>query len=589
MAREFLANTKNIFLELPIWLQQGISEWNKGSIENESKMRILTDVPSPDSFRGFTIAILVVDECVSYVETITIRDDCTNEVFDLCIGDFYYILDSKSISDHHDKESTSSYKLLQKYSVLSKNGFQKFSGIKKSKHNFSYTFKFNNNEITCTKHHLFNTHSDVFTEACKLRIGDYIGTEKIIDIIENNKEQEFFDLLDVKCGNHYITSGVTSHNCAFIKSTVWDEFSDSIFPSQSSLAWKKNIILSTANGMNHFYKMVRGAREDANGMNIFEVDWKDVPRFKPDGTLMTPDEFMSKIVKKHGIVYFNQNYANEFLGSSYTLISGAKLREMKPSVVHEVRDGKLKIYNYPEVGHKYICTVDPAKDGSDSFVVNFTDITEFRFKQVAVAELQIDYLLMPEFINEWCEYYNNPFLIIENNEGAGQSIADQMYNDYEYTNLFFDIKVDANTKNLTKGRKSYPGFRTTSKSRKQIIQTLKLFIENDNYEINDKKTIDQLFRFILINDKYKADNGAHDDLVMALALTFAPFVNTKNFEDMRLLVDNMYNHESLDETEKYDFGELLASSSFNDGTDEEYAEQLRNESWDDNFDHFSGI
>lgn len=91
-AREFLANTKNILVELPIWMQQGINVWNKGSIENESKMRILTDVPNSDAFRGYTIAILVVDECVSYDETITVRDDETGETFSISIGDFYNLL-----------------------------------------------------------------------------------------------------------------------------------------------------------------------------------------------------------------------------------------------------------------------------------------------------------------------------------------------------------------------------------------------------------------------------------------------------------------------------------------------------------------
>ena len=58
MAREFLSNVKNMFIELPIWMQQGTLVWNQGSIQNESKMRILTDVPSSDSFRGFSIHCL---------------------------------------------------------------------------------------------------------------------------------------------------------------------------------------------------------------------------------------------------------------------------------------------------------------------------------------------------------------------------------------------------------------------------------------------------------------------------------------------------------------------------------------------------
>lgn len=422
-AIEFLNNTKNILIELPIWMQVGVSVWNKSSIEGENSMRILTDVPSSDAFRGFTIAILVVDEC------------------------------------------------------------------------------------------------------------------------------------------------------AFIRSTIWDEFADSIFPSQSGLAWKKNIILSTANGMNHFYQMIKGARENSNGMNLFEVDWRDVPRYKPDGTQMTSEEFQEKIIKKHGVIYFNQNYANEFLGSSHTLISANRLASMKESEVQIIRDGKLNIYHKPEKGHKYIMSVDPAKDGTDAFAIQIVDITDFKFIQVATAQLQIDYLLMPEFIDEWAREYNNAYLVIENNEGAGQSIADQMFQNYEYENLHFDKDVGRNTK------KKYPGFRTTAKSRKQILQTLKLFIENDKLDVTDRKTINEFYQFILINNKFQADDGAHDDMIMSLALIFVPFCNTKNFEDMRALVKNLYNDDLPDE-EKVDFGELLVIGSFDDGVEhEEKQTQINEEKW----------
>ena len=414
MAREFLANTKNILIELPIWLQQGISVWNKGSIENESKMRILTDVPSSDSFRGFTISILVMDEC------------------------------------------------------------------------------------------------------------------------------------------------------AFVRPTIWEEFADSIFPSQSGLAWKKNIITSTMRGMNHFYELVQGARNNSNGYKIFEGNWRDVPRFNSDGSIMSPEEFQRKIIEKHGIIYFNQNYANEAIGSSHTLISSDKLSKMKSREVLEIRDGKLKIYHYPKENHQYIMSVDAAKDGTDAFAVQIIDITDFNFVQVASANLQIDYLLMPEFINEWAEFYNFPYLIIENNEGAGQSIADQMRNDYEYENLHYDKDVGRNRK------KKYPGFRTTPKTRKQILQTLKLFIENDKLKINDKTTINEFYQFILINNKFQADDGAKDDMVMSLAITFAPFCNSKNFEDMKKLVFLLYQNDTNEENQKTSFSELLTIGTFDSGTDEDY-------------------
>ena len=47
---------------LPMWLRVGVTVWNKGSISSESNTRILTDVPNQNSFRGFSINILVIDE-----------------------------------------------------------------------------------------------------------------------------------------------------------------------------------------------------------------------------------------------------------------------------------------------------------------------------------------------------------------------------------------------------------------------------------------------------------------------------------------------------------------------------------------------
>ena len=243
------------------------------------------------------------------------------------------------------------------------------------------------------------------------------------------------------------------------------------------------------------------------------------------------------------------NHNCSFLGSSHTLISSEKLANMAQLPIQETRDGKLKIYEYPQKGHKYIFAVDPAKDGRDAFACQIVDITDFTFKQVAAAQIQIDYLLMPEFIFEWAEMYNNAYLIIENNEGAGQSIADQLYKDYEYENLHFDKDSQSNK------RKKYPGFRTTTRSRKLILQTLKLFIENDRLNICDASTMNEFLTFILVNNKYQADDGSHDDMIMSLALIFVPFCNARNFEDMKDLIKNLYKvdiEEDSEDTDKKD-------------------------------------
>jgi hypothetical protein len=313
--------------------------------------------------------------------------------------------------------------------------------------------------------------------------------------------------------------------------------------------------------MNHFYDIVEGARDGTSGFVITDVDWKDVPRYRPDGSLMPPDEFQKKIIDKHGMVYFEQNYANSAIGSSHTLINAKALTKMKTIEPEEIRDGKLNIYKYPKKSHKYIMAVDPSKDGIDNFSVQVIDITKFPFEQVAAASIQIEYLLMPEFLNEWGILYNSAYIIIENNEGAGSSVGDQLVNDYEYENLHYD-------KNDKGRRKSYSGFRTTTKTRRQILQTLKLFIDNGNLIVNDKTTIDEFRRFILINNKYQADEGCHDDSVMSLALCFGIFCNMKNFEDMKQLVNDMLTDE--DSEDEHSFTDYLNVGSFDDGSDENY-------------------
>ena len=80
-AREFLRNTKDIYSKLPIWMTVGMTEWNKGTIANENEMRIMTDVPSSDSFRGFSVHCLSENSEIrvrriynDYSETLTMKE-----------------------------------------------------------------------------------------------------------------------------------------------------------------------------------------------------------------------------------------------------------------------------------------------------------------------------------------------------------------------------------------------------------------------------------------------------------------------------------------------------------------------------------
>lgn len=62
VAREILSKIQYAYENLPRWLQQGILEWNKGSIELENRSSIITAATSPNAIRGFACSHLYIDE-----------------------------------------------------------------------------------------------------------------------------------------------------------------------------------------------------------------------------------------------------------------------------------------------------------------------------------------------------------------------------------------------------------------------------------------------------------------------------------------------------------------------------------------------
>lgn len=66
-AREILDRIKLSFESLPDWLQQGVVEWNKGSIELENGCKVIAAATSSSAIRGKSISLLYIDEA-AFVE-----------------------------------------------------------------------------------------------------------------------------------------------------------------------------------------------------------------------------------------------------------------------------------------------------------------------------------------------------------------------------------------------------------------------------------------------------------------------------------------------------------------------------------------
>lgn len=66
-AREILDRIKIAYEALPKWVQQGVVEWNKGSVEFENGCKIIAAATSSSAIRGKSISFLYIDE-TAFVE-----------------------------------------------------------------------------------------------------------------------------------------------------------------------------------------------------------------------------------------------------------------------------------------------------------------------------------------------------------------------------------------------------------------------------------------------------------------------------------------------------------------------------------------
>jgi hypothetical protein len=62
-ARELLGLIQLGYKNLPLWIQQGVLEFNKGSFVLENNSRVIASATSSDAIRGYTISLLYIDEC----------------------------------------------------------------------------------------------------------------------------------------------------------------------------------------------------------------------------------------------------------------------------------------------------------------------------------------------------------------------------------------------------------------------------------------------------------------------------------------------------------------------------------------------
>jgi hypothetical protein len=343
---------------------------------------------------------------------------------------------------------------------------------------------------------------------------------------------------------------------AFIEN--WDEFFTSVYPTISSGNESKIILVSTPNGLNHFYSIWLNAQERRNQYQYIKVNWQDVPgrdeRWRQD-TLAAMNFDTEK---------FEQEYNCEFLGSSGTLIAGWKLKELvhQPSLVE--RDG-LTQYFMPEEGHVYIMVCDVSRGkGLDYSAFQLVDVTKMPYQQACVyrnnAISPIDYA---DVIHRVAKAYNNASVLVEIND-IGEQVSHSLHYDFGYEHVLFTENAGRSGKRITGGfggTNIDKGIRTTKVVKSIGCSILKLLVEQNQFIVNDFHTINELSTFSKKGNSFEAESGKHDDLVMCLVL-FAWLSEQQYFKDYTNINTLMSLREKTEEDMEQD---MAPFGFFDDG------------------------
>ena len=313
---------------------------------------------------------------------------------------------------------------------------------------------------------------------------------------------------------------------AFVPNHVAEQFFASVYPTITSGKSTKVIIISTPNGMNHFYKMWEDARRGKNDYITNEVHWSQVPG--------RDAKWKEETIKNTSPRQFAQEFECDFLGSADTLISPAKLQTI-PFHDPIKSNAGLDIYERVEKDHEYIITVDVARGiGGDYSAFIVFDITTMPYKIVAkYRNNEIKPVLFPSVIFQVCKEYNNPYVLVEVND-IGDSIAATLNYDLEYPNVLMCAmrgRAGQIVGQGFSGNKTQLGVKMSVTVKKIGCANLKAIIEEDKLLFNDFQIFQELTTFVQKKQAWEADEGYHDDLVMCMVL-FAWLVMQEYFKEM---------------------------------------------------------
>ena len=310
------------------------------------------------------------------------------------------------------------------------------------------------------------------------------------------------------------------------------------------------VIESTANGYNYFKTLWDGAVNGENDYIPLFFPWYKMPEYRKPyrGEKLTDEEWELKKLYDldeqqlmwrryairtlcgNSIEMFRQEYPatpeEAFILTGSPVFNTEKIIKWLRDIPHPIRrgyfaedgdwvdddKGAIEIWKEPENQHVYAIGADTAGEGSDYFVAYVIDKNTgtqvAKFRDITNEKAFVRGLFFLGY------YYNTAMIAIETNYSTYPILTLQ---DMGYPNMYVREQVDTFTHHIQKKF----GFRTTTITRPLILDNLKAIVNEEIERIVDETFFSEALSFIK-NDSGKpvAASGAHDDCVMAMAISF---------------------------------------------------------------------
>jgi len=250
------------------------------------------------------------------------------------------------------------------------------------------------------------------------------------------------------------------------------------------------------------------------------------------------NDFYDPVGVEKGNEYYSEKILShncmEFMGSSGTLISGWKLKELEPGIPIDQKEG-FKQFDKPIQGRSYIISADCSEGkGLDYSAFHVIDVSSKPFKQAATYRSNI---ITPveyaDFLYEIGKIYNDASILVELN-AIGSVVTHILYNERGYDNMIMTENAGPAGKKISQGYSGKAlevGIRTTKVVKGKGCSLLKMLVEQNQLNIIDSDTIFELSRFSRKGSSWEAEDNSTDDLVMGLVL-FAWLTDQTYFKEL---------------------------------------------------------